>query len=113
MTMFELFVKKETGLTIVTEFKFCETRKFKSDYFIPELMLLIESEGGIFTKQAHGSIKGILRDIEKYNLATILGYRILRYQPKDLISYKTIEDINKIKGLCTFYNQHEDLKERK
>ena len=110
MTMFELFVKKETGLEIIAEFKFCKTRRFKSDYYIPELKLLIEKEGGIYTGKAHGSITGILRDIEKYNLATILGYKILRYQPKDLMSYKTIEDINKIKGLCTTYNQHEDLK---
>jgi len=96
MTMFQIFVKKETGFDVITEFKFCETRKFRSDYCIPELRLLIEKEGGIFTGKAHGSITGILRDIEKYNLATILGYRILRYQPKDLISYKTIKDIKEL-----------------
>lgn len=97
--IFEKLIWQELHLQVITEFKFCETRQFKSDYYIPELRLLIEQEGGIYTKQAHGSVTGILRDIEKYNLATTLGYRILRYQPKDLISSKTIEDIKKIKDL--------------
>ncbi len=99
MTFFEAFIKSETGLEVIAEFKFCETRRFKSDYYIPELKLLIEKEGGIYTGQAHGSVKGILRDIEKYNLATTLGYRVLRYQPKELLTSKVIDDINKIKNL--------------
>ena len=65
---------KKLGLTLMPEFKFCPTRKFKADYCIIEWLLLLEIEGGVFTGNAHGSISGILRDIEKYNLAVIEGY---------------------------------------
>jgi very-short-patch-repair endonuclease len=41
-------------------------------------MVAVECEGGIYTRQAHGSISGILRDIEKYNAATSLGWRVFR-----------------------------------
>ncbi len=87
-------VKQTLGYKVETEFKFHPTRKWRSDYYIPKLKLLIEKEGGIYTGQAHGSIKGILRDIEKYNMATILGYSVLRFQPKDLLTQNTLEMIN-------------------
>ena len=92
--MFVRFIKQQMGLNVIPEFKFHPVRKWKADYFIPSLKLLIEKEGGVYTHGAHGSVSGILRDIEKYNSATILGYSIIRVLPKDLISTKTIDLIN-------------------
>ena len=94
--MFVKLVKQELGLNVVKEFQFCKDRKFKSDYYLPQLNLIIECEGGIYTGQAHGSIKGILRDIEKYNLATILGYKVLRYTPDRLYSNEVLNAIKQI-----------------
>ena len=91
--MFVRMIESELKLKVEREFKFCPTRKFKADYYIPELKLLIEKEGGIYTGKAHGSITGILRDIEKYNLATKLGYKVLRYTPDQLFSIQPIKDI--------------------
>lgn len=63
------------------EFKFAADRKFRFDYCWPDKKWALEIEGGIFNKThggGHRSITGILRDIEKYNLAALLGYRVLR-----------------------------------
>jgi len=65
----------------VAEYQFHNKRKFKFDYAFVDKKIAVEQEGGIFTKQAHGSITGILRDMEKYNLAVECGWRVLRYVP--------------------------------
>jgi very-short-patch-repair endonuclease len=97
--MFCKLIKQETGFKVVKEFKFNPDRRWRSDYYIPELKLLIEQEGGVYTGQAHGSISGILRDVEKYDSATCLGYRIIRVLPKDLMTQKTIDMIKTISKL--------------
>lgn len=72
-----------------TEHRFAEGRKFAFDYAWPSFRVALEKEGGVFTRQAHGSISGILRDIEKYNLAASLGWRVLRVIPSDIVKPET------------------------
>lgn len=68
-----------------TEYEFHPSRKWRWDICWPTEKVAVEMDGGIFTKQAsHSSISGILRDMEKHNAATILGWRTLRYSTKDL-----------------------------
>lgn len=74
---FRHIMRSHTG--IVEEFKFSKTRKFKADYAIPDKMILIEFEGIISGKSRHTTITGYTGDCNKYNLAAILGYRVLRY----------------------------------
>lgn len=77
------------GLELVKEFKFCPNRKWRSDYAITEIRILIEIEGGVFMKKAgHNSISGILRDIEKYNEASYLGFKVFR------LSAATVNEVN-------------------
>ena len=70
-------------------------RKFQFDFSWPDKKIALEKEGGIFTRGAHGSVTGILRDIEKYNLASSLGWRILRVTPSNLLRMDTINLIKK------------------
>jgi len=85
---------KQMGLPIPElEYRFHPTRKFRFDFAWPEHRLALEVEGGIFTRQAHGSIKGMLRDIEKYNLAQMNGWHVLRVIPGDLCMLKTVKMI--------------------
>lgn len=73
------YLLKEAGLPQPeAEVRFDKIRKYRFDYAYPNIKLAIEIEGGIYSRQSHGSITGILRDIEKYNLATMLGWRVLR-----------------------------------
>lgn len=59
------------------QFRAVPGRKFRWDLAYPEKMLLVEVQGGIWNVGAHSSGVGINRDLEKANLATLLGYRCL------------------------------------
>lgn len=88
--MFLALLKREKVPPPCEEWIFASPRKFRFDYAWPEARLALEVEGGIFTKQAHGSITGILRDMEKYNLAAIHGWRVLRVVPNKLCDLQTL-----------------------
>ena len=68
----------------VTEHKFHSSRKWRLDIAWPHHRIGLEVEGGVYTGGAHGSVSGILRDIEKYNAATVLDWHILRALPSSL-----------------------------
>jgi hypothetical protein len=72
------------GIEVQHEFRFAPPRRWRSDYRVKGSKVLIEFEGGLFAKgkQGHSSISGILRDIEKYNSAALLGYIVIRITPK-------------------------------
>jgi very-short-patch-repair endonuclease len=70
----------------VPEFVFAKPRKWRFDFAFPEQKIALEVEGGIFTGGAHTRGKHFLSDIEKYNRATILGWRVLRCTPQTLIT---------------------------
>ena len=72
---------------VIEEFQFCPGRKFRADFFIERLNLLVEYEGiaaGADNGRAytgasrHTSITGYSKDCEKYNIAQLLGFRLLR-----------------------------------
>lgn len=68
------------------EYPFHPKRQFKFDVAFPDRQLAIEVEGSIWQKGGggHSHPLGILRDIEKYNLAAELGWAVLRYTPEML-----------------------------
>jgi hypothetical protein len=83
----------------VSELQFDEVRKFRFDWAIPSLKIAIEYEGIMSKKSGHTTINGYTKDLIKYNLATTLGWRILRYNAKN---YLDIE-----KDLIKLINQNE------
>jgi very-short-patch-repair endonuclease len=93
--LFQRIIEKETGILIDKEVQFHSKRKFKFDYAIPELKIAIEQEGGVYTKQAHGSVTGILRDIEKYTLAASCGWVILRFLPNQMLTDYAFDTIKR------------------
>lgn len=85
------------GIPIESEFYFARPeREYRADWLITGTNLLIEYEGGLFQKgkSGHSSVGGILRDIEKGNVAAERGYRVIRVAPnhvKDGRALKWIE----------------------
>ncbi len=65
------------------EFRFHPTRKWRADFAIPSIRLLIEIDGGIWSGGRHTRGGGFIGDMEKLNAAACLGYRVLRFQPSD------------------------------
>lgn len=63
------------------EYRFAPPRRWRFDYAWPSAKVAVEIEGGIWIRGRHVRGAGYASDIEKYNCATELGWRILRYQP--------------------------------
>ena len=68
---------------MVREFKFLKNRKFRFDLCWPELMLAVEVDGGQYSCYGGGA-HNKPKDYEKLNLATLEGWRVLRFQTEKL-----------------------------
>lgn len=73
-----------------TEVLFAPPRKYRADYCWLDRLVIVEREGGLWSsgraQSAHGRPFGILRDMEKLNLAQALGFRYFRFTPQQLDS---------------------------
>lgn len=73
---------KADGLPMPTpEYRFDSKRRWRIDFCWPAYLVALEIEGGVFTRGRHTRPTGFLRDMEKYNRAAELGYRIFRCTP--------------------------------
>lgn len=72
----------------VTEHQFDHKRKYRFDWAIPSLMIAIEFEGIMSEKSRHTTKTGYSKDTEKYNLAAISGWIVLRYT---VLTYGNLE----------------------
>jgi very-short-patch-repair endonuclease len=123
---FIAYVKQELNIDLKSEFLFAEPRKFCFDFCIPSLFIAIECDGGAFKKRTyrnkkgelittiggrHNSGTGFLKDMEKLNLAAMMGWRILRFTPVQLCTNVTIETIRKtIQRSCEFTTVNNNVK---
>lgn len=65
-----------------SEYRFHPTRKWRFDYAFPDHKIAVEIEGGVWVQGRHTRGSGFVKDMEKYNAAAELGWRVLRYSPK-------------------------------
>lgn len=88
---------KALGIESVREYKFLHDRRFRFDLAIPQAMIAIELEGGIFSRGRHTRGKGYANDAKKYNLAVRHGWKLFRYTTADfkdsLWAYVVAEEI--------------------
>lgn len=64
------------------EYRFAPPRRWRFDYCLPVHRIAIEVEGGVWNRGRHVTPTGYLGDIEKYNHATVKGWRLLRCTPQ-------------------------------
>jgi len=79
------------GPLLLREYKFHPDRKWRADYCHEKTKVLIELEGGVWSKGRHTRGLGFINDIEKYNAAALLGYRVLRI-PTGGVVVQTIQE---------------------
>ena len=97
--VFTVICKTDLKEVCEKEFKFHPVRKWRFDYAFPEHKIALEVEGGVWTGGRHTSSVGFLNDMEKYNTATLMGWRFFRTTPDDLYRKKTLDLIkNAING---------------
>ena len=61
-----------------TEVKFHPLRKWRFDFCFPEKMLALEIEGAVYSSGRHTRGSGFIKDIDKYNNAAILEWKVFR-----------------------------------
>lgn len=89
------------------EYYFAPKRKYRADFAWPKDRLLVECEGGIFSRKGkgggwHQSISGYIDDCRKYNLAAMEGWRLLRYTAREIKSGLAIAQIEMaLNGECS------------
>jgi very-short-patch-repair endonuclease len=79
------------------EYQFAKSigRKWRADFAFHSSRLLVEIEGGIWVQGRHGRGAGMMKDMDKYNAATLLNWRLLRFSPshvKSGLALKAIEE---------------------
>lgn len=89
--VFTVLCFSDLHVECVKEFKFHPTRRWRFDYAIPEHKIAVEVEGGVWTNGRHTRPQGFLGDIEKYNTATLMGWRVFRTTPTDLVRTATLK----------------------
>ena len=79
------------------EYRAIKGRMFRFDFAWtePNHRLLIEVNGGTYTKGAHSTGQGIARDYEKANLAVLQGWRVLSFDGKAVKDGTAVEVISK------------------
>lgn len=88
--VFTTICKTDLKVECVKEHRFHPKRKWRFDYAIPEYKIALEVEGGVWTGGRHIRAQGFLGDMEKYNTATLMGWRVFRTTPDDLYKMATI-----------------------
>lgn len=66
------------NVNFVRQYKPIPKRLYRCDFYLPDYNVIIEIEGGQWIHGRHQRGYGMQKDIEKYNLLTLLGYRLLR-----------------------------------
>lgn len=88
--LFVVLVKQQLGIDLIQEYRFDKKRKWRFDYCLPEKMIALEVEGGIWTQGRHTRGKGYQSDMEKYSEASVQGWILIRRTPDQLMSEETL-----------------------
>lgn len=84
------------------EYLFHPPRKWRFDFVILDAKVAIEIEGGIWVQGGGGHNRGkaFLDDMEKYNHASLSGWRLLRFTPDQVLRGEAISFIKKVLESC-------------
>jgi hypothetical protein len=73
----------------VGEYRFAPPRRWRFDWAwtSSEHQIALEIDGGVWTQGRHTRGKGAIGDMEKLNAAAILGWKVLRVTPDQLLTH--------------------------
>jgi len=63
----------------IREYQFAPPRRFRFDFAWPDQRVAVEIEGGEYVCGRHTRGRGFSVDCEKYNLAVMANWRVLRF----------------------------------
>lgn len=79
--------------TPVAEHQFEPTRKWRFDFAFIGNRVAVEVEGGAWSRGRHTRGGGFIGDMDKYNRAAALGWRIIRCTPEQMASGVILHDL--------------------
>lgn len=82
----------------VPEYRFHAERRWRLDWAWPEYQVALETEGAVWTQGRHTRGSGFVKDMEKYNELSAMGWSLVRVQPSWLATDYTIELLVRIIG---------------
>ena len=87
---FCLLLRQHLGVEVVAEHRFHPTRMWRFDYAIPDHRIAIEIDGGVWQLGRHNRPKGYIADLDKFNHAAALGWRVLKFTPQQQRTTKAL-----------------------
>lgn len=78
------------------EHRFYLPRRWRFDFANPRLKIAVEQEGGVWSFGRHTRGSGFVKDMEKYNMAVKLGWRVLRFTPQQIRSGEAARFVEEI-----------------
>jgi len=75
----------------VREYRFHPQRKWRFDFCWPQKRVAMEVEGGIWVNGRHNRPTAFMADCEKYNTATLGGWRVFRVADSHIRSGAAVE----------------------
>lgn len=79
---FVSLLNKHNLIEFVREFRFHPERKWRFDFAFPKHKVAVEIEGGAFTGGRHQYGAWMIKDQDKYNEATAMGWRVFKYSTR-------------------------------
>src|ERR1700727_1595622 len=86
------------GLDPEREYRFALPRRFRFDFAWPDHKLAGEIEGGTWIAGRDSRGGGYEKDLEKYNVAVLAGWRVLRYTTQMVNTVPAIDQIMQALG---------------
>ncbi len=94
-------LNKITKSNFIAEVRFHPVRRWRFDFADKQKKIAIEIEGGVWIQGRHNHPQGFIKDMEKYNEASKLGWRLLRYTPQqdimdianDIVELQNIKEL--------------------
>ena len=93
------------------EHKFHSARKWRVDFSWPRYNLLVEVEGGSWARGRHTRGAGFEHDCEKYNRATLDGWRVLRFTSGMITSGEAVRTIRQAIETEKYYSPQRTIEE--
>lgn len=76
---------------VCREFVFHPTRKWRLDLFISSANTGVEVDGAVWANGRHNRGAGFIKDMEKLNEATAMGFRVYRFTTQQVNNGEAIE----------------------
>jgi hypothetical protein len=79
----------------IREYKFCDARNWRIDFFFPQKMLAVEIEGGAWIEGRHNRASSFISDMEKYNMLARHRIFLMRFTPSQVERGEALVEIEK------------------